>query len=76
MYHLSEEWGGLLQFGFDLLQFLLWLTMKPLNSVVICGVGLIGGSVGMAVRKRGLAQEVIGVGRSQASLERAVELGA
>ena len=50
--------------------------MKPLNSVVICGVGLIGGSVGMAVRKRGLAQEVIGVGPSQASLERAVELGA
>jgi prephenate dehydrogenase len=66
----------LLQFGFDLLNFWLWLTMNPLNSVVIYGVGLIGGSVGMALRKRGLVEEVIGVGRSRASLDRAVELGA
>lgn len=75
-YHLSEKWPRLLQFGFDLLNFLLWLTMKPLKSVVIYGVGLIGGSVGMALRQRGLAEEVIGVGRYQASLDRAVELGA
>src|SRR5215212_9625298 len=39
--------------------------------VAIVGVGLIGGSIGLALRSRGLAEEVVGVGRRQASLERA-----
>ena len=33
------------------------------GTVVIWGVGLIGGSIGMALRQRGLADEVIGIGR-------------
>src|SRR5215216_2136979 len=44
--------------------------------VAIVGVGLIGGSIGLALRSRGLAEEVVGVGRRQASLERARERGA
>src|SRR5688572_30092306 len=44
--------------------------------VAIVGVGLIGGSIGLALRARGLAEEVIGVGRRPASLERAQSRGA
>lgn len=44
--------------------------------VAIVGVGLIGGSVGLALRSRGLAEEVVGVGRRAASLERAQARGA
>ena len=46
------------------------------GTLVIHGVGLIGGSLGMAARRRGLAREVVGVGRDQTRLEAAVRLGA
>lgn len=42
---------------------------ERLGTVAIIGVGLIGGSVGLALRKRGLAAEVVGVGRDRAALE-------
>ncbi|REE17598.1 prephenate dehydrogenase [Paraburkholderia sp. BL27I4N3] len=48
------------------------------NKLVIFGVGLIGGSLARALRERGEAdgaRKVIGVGRSSASTERALELG-
>jgi prephenate dehydrogenase len=40
------------------------------------GVGLIGGSLGLAVRKRGVARHVVGIGHRQSSLDRALALGA
>jgi prephenate dehydrogenase len=43
--------------------------------VAVLGVGLIGGSIGLAARRR-LDAEVVGFGRNPATLERAVELGA
>jgi len=46
------------------------------NTLAIYGVGLLGGSVGMAVRKRGLARRVVGIGRSVERLSRALEMGA
>ena len=46
------------------------------RRVAVIGVGLIGGSFGMALRNRGLADEVIGVGRNEGRLQRGVELGA
>lgn len=45
-------------------------------AVAIVGVGLIGGSVGRALLARGLAQRVIGVGRSRQSLNAARRTGA
>ncbi|MEN6405813.1 MAG: prephenate dehydrogenase [Thermoguttaceae bacterium] len=45
--------------------------MKTWDTVAIVGVGLIGGSIGMALRKKNLAKNVIGVGRSQTSLRTA-----
>jgi prephenate dehydrogenase len=50
--------------------------MKPLKTVAIVGVGLIGGSIGMALRQRKLAEQVIGVGRRQESLRAARRVGA
>jgi prephenate dehydrogenase len=50
--------------------------MKPLKTVAIVGVGLIGGSIGMALRKRKLAEKVIGIGRRQETLRIARRVGA
>src|SRR5688500_6890513 len=44
--------------------------------VAIIGVGLIGGSIGLALRQRQLAEEVVGVGRRAAGLEKARARGA
>jgi prephenate dehydrogenase len=50
--------------------------MKPLDSVAILGVGLIGGSIGLALRKRKLAGKVIGLGRNSSRLGSARRRGA
>jgi prephenate dehydrogenase len=44
--------------------------------VAIVGVGLIGGSLGMALRERRLVHTVVGIGRNPNTLEKAVRLGA
>ena len=46
------------------------------ETLTIVGVGLIGGSIGLAARRRGMVGRVIGVGRQQASLDRALAIGA
>ena len=46
------------------------------NTVAIYGVGLIGGSIGMALRTKELARHVVGIGRNASKLGKAVELGA
>ena len=45
------------------------------GRVAIVGVGLIGGSFALALRRAGAAREIVGVGRTHATLDRAVELG-
>ena len=40
------------------------------------GVGLLGGSVGLALRSRGLARHIVGWGRSKESLQQALEVQA
>ncbi len=42
----------------------------------ILGVGLLGGSIGIRLLRDGLAANVVGYGRSQFKLNRAIELGA
>jgi prephenate dehydrogenase len=49
--------------------------MPASQRVAIVGVGLIGGSIGLALRERGLAAEVVGIGRRAASLEKAIAHG-
>jgi prephenate dehydrogenase len=50
--------------------------MKQWETVAIVGVGLIGGSVGLALRQRGLAKRIIGIGRRPANLKAAKRVGA
>jgi prephenate dehydrogenase len=50
--------------------------MKHWETVAIVGVGLIGGSIGLALRERKLAGRVIGIGRRPESLKHAVAAGA
>lgn len=52
--------------------------MRPspiLNTVVIAGVGLIGGSIGLGIRERFLAEKVIGLDRNPETLEAALGMG-
>jgi prephenate dehydrogenase len=50
--------------------------MYESSRIAIVGVGLIGGSIGLALRERGLVNEVVGVGRRTANLDKARERGA
>jgi|694.fasta_scaffold04104_10 prephenate dehydrogenase len=50
--------------------------MPVFQRAVIVGVGLLGGSIGMALRRRGLANQVVGTGRRIQSLLEASSLGA
>ena len=45
------------------------------RKVVIFGVGLIGGSFALGLRKAGAVQEVVGFGRSLSTLQQAQQLG-
>lgn len=46
------------------------------KRVAIIGVGLIGGSLGLSLRRHGLTGEVVGCGRSHVNLQDAVRVGA
>ena len=43
------------------------------NKVAIIGVGLLGGSLGLALKRKKIAQLVIGLGRNKNRLTRAIE---
>ena len=47
-----------------------------LNKLVIIGVGLIGGSFSLALRKAGMVKHIVGVGRSKENMRHALKLGA
>ena len=46
-----------------------------IKQITICGVGLIGGSLALAMKKRGFTGKVVGFGRST-TMERALKAGA
>jgi prephenate dehydrogenase len=50
--------------------------LERFGTVAIIGVGLIGGSIGLALRARRIAAHVVGVGRDLVSLDQAVRSGA
>ena len=48
---------------------------ERINTLAIIGVGLIGGSLSLALKKHNAVRRVIGVGRSRANLDEALHLG-
>ncbi len=52
------------------------LALMRIKTLTIVGVGLIGGSIGLAAKRRGVAARVLGAGRQQASLDQALAVGA
>ena len=50
------------------------MTMS-VNRISILAVGLIGGSLALALRSKGFTGEIIGWGRTETSLKKALELG-
>ena len=51
------------------------MSEETFKKVVIIGPGLIGGSMGIDLKNRGIAATVVGVGHRESSLTRAVEIG-
>jgi len=51
------------------------LALKPFEKIAILGVGLIGGSIGLGARRRGLAEQLVGIGRNSRRLQAAQERG-
>jgi len=50
--------------------------MKMFNKVVIFGTGLIGGSIGLALKRKNLAGQVMGFSLHKKNAELAIEIGA
>lgn len=48
---------------------------KQFSKIVIFGVGLIGGSFALALKKQNVVQQLVGLERNQVVLDRALELG-
>lgn len=48
--------------------------MHAVRKLVLIGTGLISGSFALALKRAGLVKQVVGVGRSAANLQRAIEL--
>ena len=48
---------------------------RAIRKLVVIGVGLIGGSFALALKRAGRVGEIVGVGRGQANLDAALRLG-
>ncbi|MDO8292111.1 MAG: prephenate dehydrogenase/arogenate dehydrogenase family protein, partial [Gallionella sp.] len=51
------------------------MTTPQFKKVIVFGVGLIGGSFALALRKANVVGEVVGFGRSESTLQQARQLG-
>jgi prephenate dehydrogenase len=51
------------------------VATHSLDTVVVFGVGLIGGSFALGLKAAGAGKRIIGLGRNPANLQRALELG-
>lgn len=50
-------------------------TASQINKLVIIGVGLIGGSFGLALRQTGMVRHITGIGRHPKNMRSALQLG-
>ena len=54
----------------------MFIRKQLFRRVAIIGPGFMGASLGLAIKKKGLAKEIIGIGRHEASLREASAVGA
>lgn len=66
----------LIEPGFSHVQFGLLKSNMVWQRVCIIGVGLLGGSIGLALKRKRLAKQVVGVGRTITKLDTALSRGA
>ncbi len=52
------------------------MKIKDLQNIGIVGPGLLGGSIGLALKSREVSARIVGIGHRKVSLDRAVEIGA
>ena len=50
------------------------VRMVKFNSVAIVGVGLIGGSLALSARQKGIFNHIVGIGRTPENLRKAKDL--
>lgn len=50
--------------------------MKPLNKILIVGMGFMAGGLGLAIKKNNLSKEVFGLSRNKKNLQIAKQIGA
>ena len=46
-----------------------------INTLLVVGVGLIGGSVALSLKAKGHVKKVVGVGRGKKNLQQALKMG-
>lgn len=51
------------------------MAVSAIAKLVVVGVGLIGGSFALALRRAGMVDHIVGMGRSPENMQRALELG-
>ena len=52
------------------------MSANQFGTVSIIGVGLVGASLGLALKQAKVVHQIIGVGRSAANLDQALKIGA
>ena len=54
----------------------MFIRKQLFRRVAIVGVGLMGASLGLAIRKKGVAKDIVGIGHRETSLREATDVGA
>ncbi len=54
----------------------MFIRKQLFRRVAIVGAGFMGASLGLAIKKHGLAKEIVGIGRHETSLREATDVGA
>ena len=49
------------------------MLLKKINEITIIGPGLIGSSLGLALKKKGISKKIVGMDKSESNLEDAIK---
>ena len=49
------------------------MLLKKINEITIIGPGLIGSSLGLALKKKGVSKKIVGIDKSKSNLKDAIK---